>query len=445
MEIADNKTLIASLVVMLLGLVMIFGTSYSIITKSYITENNYSLTVGNMKVSFSDNENKILLSNSFPISDKEALETGEEFLFTVNNLGDYTANYSITIEETSEASIAEVIRFAYSLNDGGYNHISTLSDNKVVGQNVVLESGNSHDYKMKFWIDEDANASYMGKIFSAKLVLNYTQNDYKYATSVIETLGNINQDGVIGINSQGEVSSSDIREYRYVGNTSNNYVWFNCSDGYTKGGSHCEKWRIIGSFDNTWENGISSYKTIKLIRSSKVSDIPYNDNTYNGAYNKSYLNYYANTTYYNTLTMSAKNMILRARWNIGKTNNTFNTNASYLMETSEFVYNDIGVISPSDYAFAGNGVNYGDKLNNQNKNWMYHNNMFTLNLNNNGNPYVVSDNGITLGDKMELFAFVPVVYLKPDVSIINGYGTVNEPYELDIKFPMSYGTVDKIK
>lgn len=443
----NKKTLILSLFVMSLGLVMIFGTSYSIITKSYLSDNNYSLKVGNIAVNFGEQENNITLSDSYPISDREALENGKEFSFTINNLGDYTANYSLSIEETSKEKLGEIIRFSYNLNDVGYTAISTLSENNIVCQNVVLEKEKVDTYKMKFWISEETNASYMGKTFSAKLVLNTTQNDYKYATSVIELLGTNKQDGIVGINKEGKVSENDIIEYRYTGLNPLNYLWFNCDEGYTKGESHCEKWRIIGSMDNTWENGLNYYKTLKIIRTDSVENIKYDDISSSDNYNKSYLNSYANNDYYNNLSLSAKNMILNAKWNIGQTSNDISASESYNNEKAEFVYNDVGVISPSDYGFANDYKEYDKKLNNQSKNWLYFENSLLLNKLSDGNILIMNSYneqfGIVSGDNNNAYAFVPSVYLKPDVSIIDGYGTYDEPYEIDIKFPMSYGTVDK--
>ena len=60
------------------------------------------------------------------------------------------------------------------------------------------------------------------------------------------------------------------------------------------------------------------------------------------------------------------------------------------------------------------------------------------------NVNIITSSGVSDGDKTNSYYFQPAVYLKPDVSIIGGYGTLNSPYEIDIKFPMSYGTVEYI-
>lgn len=425
MNFLNNKTLFLSVCVMVIGLVMIIGTSYSVVINFPLTDDNYSLKVGNVSVDFINDENKILLSNSFPISDKEALNGGEEFSFSVTNSGNYTANYSLSIEETSTTLIGEVIRFSYNINDTGYNIASTLSENNIINQNMVLEVGKTDSYKMKFWIKEEAGASYMGKIFSAKLVLNTTQNDYKYASSVIEKLGQSNLDGVSKMNNKNDI------EYRYTGTNPNNYVWFNCHEGYTKGEEYCEKWQIIGSINNTWENGLGIYKTLKIVRNSPVDKVTYFNNKYNTNNNSSLINY-ANNTYYNTLSLSAKNLILNAKWNVGTLEKSNSVGELYLKEASDNRYLDVATISPSDYLYIGTD------------NWLYSDNLITLN-GTSDNCYIVNDNNVIEGDNNQEYNFIPSVFLKPDVSIIGGYGTIDNPYEIGIKFPMSYGTIDIIK
>ena len=63
---------------------------------------------------------------------------------------------------------------------------------------------------------------------------------------------------------------------RYYGASSNNYIYFNCSDYSNQSSSTCEIWRIIGVFDG---------KT-KLIRNESIGTIEYdsnNDDTYLGS------------------------------------------------------------------------------------------------------------------------------------------------------------------
>lgn len=378
-----NKSLIISVLVMGLGLLMLVGTSYSLIRKTSVTNNSYGLSVGDIKVDFNGEENNITLENGVPISDSDGIKGDKEFTFVVSNTGDYTANYSIAIDETSVEKIGKVIKYSYSLNDSNYIVPKTIEESNYINQNVILEQGKSDTYKIKVWLDIDADASYMGKEFTAKITLSSTQNDYKYASSVVDILGKDNKDGVKLINNN----------YYYTSGN-NNYVWFNCDDGYTKGINHCERWQIIGTFDNSWENGINNYKVVKIINPQNSGKIKYNDFV-----NK------LNVDYYNDLKLSAKDMLLNGKWDDGR-------------------YLEVGMISENDYTNI--------------KDWLVIDNlMFYPN-----NEYKgIIDKNITSLDENGEYNYLSSVYLKPDVSIIDGYGTLDNPYELSIKFPMSYNEI----
>ena len=232
-------------------------------------------------------------------------------------------------------------------------------------------------------------------------------------------------DGVSKMNNNNDI------EYRYTGTNPNNYVWFNCEEGYTKGEEYCEKWQIIGSINNTWKNGLGTYKTLKIVRNSPVDKVTYFNNKYNTNSNSNLINY-ANNTYYNTLSLSAKNLILNAKWNVGTLKKSNGVDELYLKEASDNRYLDVATISPSDYLYIGTD------------NWLYSDNLITLN-GTSDNCYIVNDDNVIEGDNNQEYNFIPSVFLKPDVSIIGGYGTIDNPYEIGIKFPMSYGTIDIIK
>ena len=79
--------------------------------------------------------------------------------------------------------------------------------------------------------------------------------------------------GLVGINTSGmlynETTNEQIREYRYSGVDVDNYIYYNCPDtagGYNYGSldydykNNCEKWRIVGIFN---ENGEEFLKIMK--------------------------------------------------------------------------------------------------------------------------------------------------------------------------------------
>ena len=54
---------------------------------------------------------------------------------------------------------------------------------------------------------------------------------------------------------------------------------------------------------------------------------------------------------------------------------------------------------------------------------------------------LVINNGIVEKNSLDNYSFLPVVYLKPDVSIVSGNGSIDSPYEIKVKYPMNYGII----
>ena len=390
---------------------MLLGTSYSLITGNLTSRENYGFNVANFDVEFQDNT-KISI-NGIPMDDEDGLKTSKELSFTVSNNSDYDVNYRIDILENSSTNMSRVIHYAYSINDSDYSEIYNLENNFTIKQNKVLEVNSTDTYKIKMWLSIDADESYMNKNFVASISLMATQNDYKYATTVIEKLYNMNKDGIKKIED----------EYRYGEKTSPNYVWFNCNDGFTKGIDYCEKWQIIGAFKNHSEKSKEDFLMLKLINSEPVSEIAFNNEDKNSTYDKSYVESYANGFYYDKLSEFSKSLIMKAKWNIGDVkSNTYEE--AYKEEKSKEYFGNIGLLNPSDYLFLLNA----SYLNNEN----------VLLMNKNNDDVNVLNGSIITGKNTDNYNFIPSVYLRPDVSIVSGDGTSDNPYELSIKYPMNY-------
>ncbi len=56
------------------------------------------------------------------------------------------------------------------------------------------------------------------------------------------------------------------KNVRYIGANPNNYVYFNCSDYNNQSDSTCEKWRIIGVFNNVTKSNGTKENLVKIIR-----------------------------------------------------------------------------------------------------------------------------------------------------------------------------------
>ena len=68
-------------------------------------------------------------------------------------------------------------------------------------------------------------------------------------------------------------SDDPVSNIRYIGANPDNYVYFNCSDYNNQSDSTCEKWRIIGLFNNITKSDGTKENLIKIIRDNSLGNI----------------------------------------------------------------------------------------------------------------------------------------------------------------------------
>ena len=389
---------------------MLLGSSYSLITGNLVSSETYSFDVANFNVQFLDN--KEISMNGIPEDDTSGLKNSKEITFTISNSSDYDVNYRLDIIENNAFNMSKVIHYVYSINNESYSDVLNLGEYSTISQNRVLKVNEKDTYRIKMWLSIDADEEFMNKTFSANIALTATQNEYKYATNVIEKLA---------INKQDNVTLTG-EDYRYL-KGDNNYIWFNCQDNFSSGDDYCEKWQIIGSFKNKKENSRNEYMMLKIFRNKSVDSITFNNSEKTSDYDNSYVETFANGSYYDKLTDTSKKYIMRAKWNIGSTKGT-NYNMAIQDERMKVYYGNIGLLNVSDYLYIKNDSYI------QEENMMF--------INKNSKDINVLKNTLVSKEANDSYAFVPCVYLRPDISIIKGDGSINNPYEITIKYPMNY-------
>lgn len=71
---------------------------------------------------------------------------------------------------------------------------------------------------------------------------------------------------------------------RYIGANPDNYVYFNCSDYSNQSDTTCEKWRIIGVFNNITKSDGTKENLVKIIREERIGEFSWDssDSSKNG-------------------------------------------------------------------------------------------------------------------------------------------------------------------
>ncbi len=510
---SNRKKLI--IMVITFSLILIISSSYALLRSTKVSENNYSITIGDLKVIFKDGQTeKLNLTNIYPMTDEEGMAQEDVLSFTIENTGTVGSYYDISIEETSTSpEFKSVIKYISNKDNDGYTEPKILSEDKYIEFEGFLESGATRTYKVKAWLAEEADNTYMGKTFKAKISLNaYQESNYakdvikaklvKYEESSKEDFTG----GLVAVNKDGELynetdETEEIREYRYSGPNVNNYVTFND-----------ENWRIIGVFKDEDGN-----ENIKLVRGDFIDNsiIPvnytknlknynlkgndksdgvnyYNYDTVNTTlpsndWTTAGLQYYLNTEkddsetenygYLHYINEDSKKMIKKSTYYLGNISTIDNpernepdvmvkANEAYVQErgnvlcdssvtggshnkncnvwsTNKASWNgEIALLYPSDYGYSVNSnfwtnttlYNYKQEANKTS--WLEIYKAMWLLSPISANNYsgticeVLNVNDVIVSNK--LYYVLPTLYLKSNVKIISGDGTINNQYKLSI-------------
>ena len=305
-------------------------------------------------------------------------------------------------------------------------------------------------------------------IFITILKLKPTNTTNNELTSVNNSLKdyliNVESDNIIYMH----YDKTEDNNLRYYNETPNNYILYNN-----------ELWRIIGVFNNI-ETDNGKKTLVKIMRNEAIGKYSYDVSSneiygvYNGYgnndWNTSDLMFELNEYYYNKessdcytgkdgktevcdftqigLSEEAKNMIERVKWYLGSTDTSIiKSNEMYEKEreTDNTWSGYVGLIYPSDYGFASEKCRFAATLNNyhvevcNNVNYMYESvndttsALWTITPN-----YKFDNKAYAVGKSLELTntyeaRYVhPTVYLKEDVKLISGDGTIENPYTISL-------------
>ena len=282
------------------------------------------------------------------------------------------------------------------------------------------------------------------------------------ADTLIKLTDNTNDSGLYTITHAADSTlqigaNESVIEYRYRGASPKNYVTFNN-----------ETWRIIGVFPT--DDGTGNIENrIKLIKDQSIGNKYWDTSGSNNWARPATLNTELNTTYLNSLTSEAQNMIGNTKYYLGGKTPTSNNGYAdtplqfYSYErkiqntTSNEFYNGtnpnswvgkLGLMYLSDYGYASSNCE-NKKIYDSNSssndiracngtNWLYNikanewllpqsasgsSFAFTVHSGGNASYYFVYD---------YQFAVRPVLYLKSAVKITGGSGTSTNPYTLGL-------------
>ena len=171
---SKRKYIVISVVIILISIIAIIGTSYALLTMTIEGDKEITLTAGILKVDFTDG-NYINLDNIAPMSDKEGLQT-TPYTFTVTNTGNINAYYHVSLEEDSNNTLSNsYLKMKITGNNGYDSGVIRVSDYgvgsfEIIGEDV-LEPSEEVTYTLYMWLDESAGNEAQGTIYQSKIVV----------------------------------------------------------------------------------------------------------------------------------------------------------------------------------------------------------------------------------------------------------------------------------
>ena len=168
---------------LLIAVVLLIGATYAWFSLTINNSKTNIIKAGNLKINLVDCEKDLVLKNAVPVSDTKGMQS-EVCTFKVENTGTTSIDYSVYLDDTDELTTDErmndkYVKFGLIKNDGdpkigelpttGVNPDRVLTSEKISGSTTDT-------YKLRVWINQDADNGVMGTIFSGKVRVDATQS-----------------------------------------------------------------------------------------------------------------------------------------------------------------------------------------------------------------------------------------------------------------------------
>ena len=404
-EVALTKMAKRQLLVTLfsiLGVTIIsLGSAYAVFTSVSKSEDYNVIKVGTLNIDFgSDSSNTIDLTGQYPMSDEEGLKL-TPYVFTITNTGSLTADYEVFIQDDTDMINQDNCSgnqlnkdyIRYKLDTGSPANLSSIAGSNYKIATGSLEAGGSVTYTLYVWIREGVGNDVLNKHYHGKIVVNgvNTQGD-PVSEVVLENLGD-----------NGSTYDDDVDTF-ITGTDPNNYIWYSG-----------KLWRAV-SVNN-------EAKTTKLVTQWNISAITYSSGStaFAGSYMEDWLNDTTVDGFLGNLRDYENFIVTDAKWNA-----TMTTSSSKPAETT-MVEDAVGLLNYYEYVTSYRGTTYSNGYLNNGLEW------WTITPYSSSNVrYVYNYGGADdISPSSDSLGVRPSINLKSSVRIVDGDGTIDNPYRLN--------------
>ena len=397
--IKENKKII--IIGIAIVLLLLIGIAFAYLVTTLHGDKEYLVRAGSLGLVLEES-NELTLEKQIPLEDSEGMKL-EGFNFKLINEGNIETDYTIYLDDVpldeGETRMPDsALRYSLTRNDVT-NEPDNLS-NMGVNPNRVVDSGSiavdeTINYTLKIWIDYDATTEEAsGKTFKGKLRVVASQTTGEKVSDVV--LDNVGDNGD---------TYDDGYDTFITGTDPNNYIWYSG-----------KLWRAVSVNKEA--------KTTKLVTQWNISAINYSSGStdFAGSYMEDWLNDTTVDGFLGNLREPEKFIVMDAKWNATE-DATELGNITRPSDSGTIVTDAVGLLNMYEYQSSNNGGTDG-YLNNGLYWW-------TLTPYSTSNVWLVRNNGNAYNSSSSIANGVrPSINLKSSVKIVDGDGTVSNPYRL---------------
>ena len=400
----DKKKKIITIVIsILIIIILIMAVSYAFF-RTQLSGTDQVVKVGTLDLVLDETSEGISLDNAIGISDSEGLSL-EGSTFKLINNGSKAVDYIIYLDDNTISDTDTRIDdkfLKYNLVKNGESSGAKLLTSIGSNPNRVLDSGTiegkeTNEYSLNLWITDEVDGNYSGQVFSGKLRVEVSQEKDKSVASVL--LRNLPEENI---------NTTDEEQTFITGEDPNNYIWYSG-----------KLWRAV-SID-------PSDNSVKLVTQWNITAIPYNssDNTdFEGSYMQEWLNDTSVDGFLGNLRDPEKFIVTDAVWDA--TMDDRELGSITRPNGTTVVTNAVGLLNMYEYQSSYNGTTYRSGYLNNGLDWWTltpYSSSYVRNVYYNGNA---DNNNPTFA-----YGVRPSINLKSNVKIVDGDGTVDNPYRLN--------------
>ena len=420
----NKRQLLLSIGLVLILVLMIVGISYAAFKFVGLGTKPNTITTGAITMEYTESTNTISMNNALPTTDatgKVRLTAGEYFDFTLSGTikGSENINWEIAAEDVTTASKkidGKYIKLYLTSLDENNNETEVMTptvytaestENTYTGRPTNMMSlakgttstSFSTKYRLRMYVDESYNPQGDG----GNLAFSIKINAYGKTGNVMPKTGPVAKVLLSGVGDNGAIDTSDSEQTFITGTDPNNYIWYSG-----------KLWRAV-SID-------PSDNSVKLVTQWNISSIPYNadgNTAFQGSYMEQWLNDTSVDGFLGNLREPDKFIKTDSVWNATSTTETTKP------AKTTMVTDAVGLLNVYEYTMSyKNATDFTGYLNNVLYWW-------TLTpYSTSGVRSVVYYGYDNYNSPTSSYGSRPSINLKSAVKIIDGDGTVDNPYRL---------------